>query len=99
MVALSATLIACAGGPASQADLTGPAPDPVIQTETVEVLVCPDELYRDTGVDRDPPADASVTWSDSARAWFDEQMDRLTAALAALAGAKAACAEQGAARP
>lgn len=99
MVALSVTLTACGTVGPKPLELTGPAPDPVVRSETVEILVCPDELYRDIAGEPEPAADASVTWTDSGRDWFDAQMDRLAAALAALAGAKAACAERGAVRP
>lgn len=99
MVALFATLSACASAPADNPGLTGPAPAPVIETRTERVVVCPDEIWRDLGEDPEPPADASVTWNDAARAWADEKFDLLADALAALAGARKACEAQGVNQP
>ncbi|NBB17030.1 hypothetical protein GVN21_16815 [Caulobacter sp. SLTY] len=99
MVALFATLSACATGADKLRPEDGPAQAPVIEVRTETILVCPDEIYRDIGPEPEVPDDAEVSWTDAGKAWIDRQLDRGADAVAALVAARKACDEQGVKRP
>lgn len=65
----SALLTACAAGQAPRA--LAPAPDPVIETRTVEHQVCPAELMQDAGPRPAPASDAVIRHNLSGGEYLD----------------------------
>ncbi len=66
----SVTLFACASGPEAPKPV-GPAPDPVIETRTVERKVCPAELDQDVGAQPQPADDAVLRHNDTGGDYLD----------------------------
>lgn len=99
LAALSAVLTACASGPADPGRLTGPAPDPVVETRTLTRVLCPDEIWRPLPPEPDPAADAEVIWNTAGGLWIDGQLVRGQAAIDALESAREACLAAGAIAP
>lgn len=93
LAASLAMMPACAHSPASP---VGPAADPVIETRTVTVPVCPAELAAPVSAAPAVPAGARLEGNDAGMAW----LTRFTAWARALADrltdAAAACEESGA---
>ena len=88
LAASVAMLTACA---ASVSDAAQSAPDPVIETRTVTVRVCPAELRAALPPRAEAAADAVLSGNEAGMAWLNALLARLGLVEARLADAAKEC--------
>lgn len=91
-------LTACLGGARPAADRPGGglAPAPVIEQVVVRQPYCPGDLFRDTGEEPRPGADAVIEHNEAGGAFIDGLIGYAQQLLSIVDASRQACADMGA---